>query len=122
MAYREFAPNAAFRHRVEAYWINRRDADDAPPIDRVLPDGCIDLVFRGGADGGQLFSSALIERPSYFASSRSAWFVGVRFCPAMARGVLDLDPVACRDRDIPAHTIAAEFGALEAQLQDTASP
>jgi hypothetical protein len=40
MAYREFQPIAAFRHRVDAYWVNRRDAGDGAPIDRVLPDGC----------------------------------------------------------------------------------
>jgi hypothetical protein len=33
MAYREFQPIAALRHRVDAYWVNRRDAGDGTPID-----------------------------------------------------------------------------------------
>jgi AraC-like DNA-binding protein len=122
MAYREFQPIAAFRHRVDAYWVNRRDAGDGAPIDRVLPDGCIDLVFRSGADGGWLFGSALIERPTYFDGNSPAWYVGVRFRPAMARGVLDVDPADCRDRDLPVREIDPLFAALEAQLQDAASP
>jgi AraC-like DNA-binding protein len=122
MAYREFPPIAALRPRVDAYWINRRDAGDGTPIDRVLPDACIDLVFRSGADGGWLFSSALVERPIYFDGNGPAWYVGVRFRPAMARGVLIVDPADCRDRNLPAREIDPWFATLEAQLQDAASP
>ena len=120
MAYRQHDPSAAFRHLIDAYWINRPDA--GAPDDRVLPDGCIDLVFRGGAGGGRLFSSALIERPVYFDDGKSGWFVGVRFHPAMARAILDIEPAECRGRAIPAVAIDAGLGVLEAELQDCALP
>jgi len=118
--YRQFRPNEAFRSLVDAYWINQRDS--CVPVDRVLPDGCIDLVFRSGADGGRLFSSALIERPVFFDGAAKDWYVGVRFRPAMARALLDIDPAECRDRDIPAREIDSGFGVLERALQDCASP
>lgn len=121
-SYQQFRPIEAFRPLVDAYWLNRPDPSDAEPFDRVLPDGCIDLIFRGGADGGRLFSSALIERPAFFATTQRSWFVGVRFRPAMARVALDIDPVDCRDRDIPAVEIDSAFGPLEAALQDCAWP
>jgi AraC-like DNA-binding protein len=115
--YRQIRPIEAFRPVVDVYWINRLGgAADVC----VLPDGCIDLVFRGGAEGGRLFASALIERPLPI-STTSAWFVGVRFQPAMARAVLDIDPIDCRDRDVPAHLIDAGLGALEERLLACAS-
>src|SRR5258707_715137 len=120
MAYREFQPIAALRHRVDAYWINRRDAGDGTQIDRVLPDACIDLVFCSGADGGWLFSSALIERPIFFDGNSPAWYVGARFRPAMTRCALAVDPAHCRARDLPARGIAPWFAALEAQLENAA--
>jgi AraC-like DNA-binding protein len=120
--YRQFLPIEAIRGTVDAYWINRPGAG-CGAFDRVLPDGCIDLVFRGGgADGGRLFSSALIERPAFFSGAPAGWFVGVRFRPAMARAVLDIDPVECRDREIAATEIDPAFDALETALQECASP
>ena len=89
--YQQTRPIEAFRAQVDVYWINRPDAGAADV--RVLPDGCIDLVFRSDAEGGQLFASALIERPRPIGTA-SDWFVGVRFRPAMARAILDIDPVA----------------------------
>jgi AraC-like DNA-binding protein len=117
--YQQFQPIEAFRPLVDAYWVNR---PGSAPFDRVLPDGCIDLVFRGGADHTALFSSALVERPMFLTGGNSAWFVGVRFRPAMARAILDVEPVDCRDRDIPANVFDARFRLLEEELQECASP
>jgi len=116
--YRQMRPIEAFRSVVDVYWINR--PGDAAHVS-VLPDGCIDLVFRGGADGGRLFASALIERPLPI-NTTSAWFVGVRFRPAMARATLDIDPIDCRDCDVPAQLIDTGLGALEERLMACASP
>ena len=116
--YQQVRPVEAFRALVDAYWINRPGVAGAER--HVLPDGCIDLIFRGGPDGGRLFASALIERPVPIGAS-SAWFVGVRFRPAMARAVLDVDPVECLDRDVPAPAIDSAFGALERRLTDCVS-
>jgi AraC-like DNA-binding protein len=117
--YQQIRPIEAFRALVDAYWINRPGVAGAER--HVLPDGCIDLIFRGGAEGGRLFASALIERPVPIAAA-SAWFVGVRFRPAMARTILDVDPVECLDRDVPAQAIDGALGALERRLMNCASP
>lgn len=116
--YHQIRPIEPFRSVVDVYWINQPGG--AAHVS-VLPDGCIDLVFRGGTEGGRLFASALIERPLPI-NTTSAWFVGVRFRPAMARAVLEIDPIDCRDRDVPAQLIDAGLGALEERLMDCASP
>ena len=121
--YRQFGPAEAFRSLVDAYWINRPEAAGGASPDRVLPDGCIDLIFRSDeAGGGRLFSSALVDRPVYFGGASAAWYVGVRFRPAMARALLDIEPAECRGRNIPATEIDAAFAALERELQDCAMP
>ena len=113
--YRQFAPRDPTRSPVDAYWINRCGSD--PSFDRVLPDGCIDLVFRRDADGGTLFSSPLIERPDFVAGPLPHWFVGVRFKPAMARALIDVPPAECRGRAIRAVEIEPGFAALEDRLR-----
>ena len=118
--YQQFRPAEPFTSLIDAYWINRPDA--GATFDRVLPDGCIDLVFRGGIDDGRLFTSALIERPAYFSTPVRGWFAGVRLRPAMARALFDLDPIDCRDRDIAAAEIDPRFAALEDELRCCSSP
>lgn len=120
--YRQFAPLDPLRSPVDAYWINRCGGDLAgdsrgdTAFDRVLPDGCIDLVFRRDAGGGMLFSSPLIDRPDFVAGPLPHWFVGVRFKPAMARALIDLPPAECRGRAIRAGEIDVGFAALEDRL------
>ena len=117
-SYQQTRPIEAFRSLVDVYWINRPGGG---AVD-VLPDGCIDLIFRSGAEGGRLFASALIEKPAPIPGAESDWFVGVRFKPAMARAILDVDPVNFRDREVQARAIDAGFGALEERLLDCTSP
>jgi AraC-like DNA-binding protein len=116
--YQQTRPIEAFRSLVDVYWINR---PGGVPNVLVLPDGCTDLIFRGGKDSGRLFASALIEQPMPIGGADAGWFVGVRFRPAMARAILDIDPTDCRDREVPARAIEASFGALEERLMACAS-
>jgi AraC-like DNA-binding protein len=116
--YQQIPPIEAFRALVDVYWINRPGGG---AVD-VLPDGCTDLIFRSGAAGGRLFVSALIEKPVPIPGAEFDWFVGVRFKPAMARGILDVDPVNLRDLEVPARVIDAGFGALEERLLDCTAP
>ena len=48
--YQQIRPVEAFRALVDAYWINRPGAAGAE--ESVLPDGCIDLIFRGARKAG----------------------------------------------------------------------
>jgi hypothetical protein len=89
---------------------------------RILPDGCIDLIFQNCPDGSRLFTSALIEQAATMVTEPGTWFAGVRFRPAMSRVVLDVDPQECRDREIQADCIEASFSGLEGQLADCQSP
>ena len=89
--YRELPPPAALRPWVECLWRRRAPAGAADDVHRVLPDGCIDLIWSDGA--GLLAvgpnTTAFLAR---MAPGEGA--VGVRFRPGGARE-------ACCDKRTP---------------------
>jgi AraC-like DNA-binding protein len=97
---------------VDAAWLSRPVGESA-----ILPDGCIDLIF---ASGGRLFVSAIIDEPERYAATPGGWVVGVRFRPGMARCVLDVDPVECRDHQLGGEDVG--LGDLQAGLADCRTP
>jgi AraC-like DNA-binding protein len=123
-SYRQFRPARDLAALVDAYWITeagpRRECE--VPTDRVLPDGCIDLVFVRTAAGARLFSSPLIEEPTLLDPSSEEWFVGVRMRTAMSGAVLPVSPVECRDRAIDAVELDPRFSELEERLVACATP
>lgn len=93
MAYREFAPAADLGGLVACSWERRVPGRDAPPSTRVLPDGCVDLLWRGselvvaGPDRGHVISPL---RPGETV-------VGLRLRPGVAGSVLGLPAKELRD-------------------------
>jgi AraC-like DNA-binding protein len=127
--YRQLGPERDLAPLIDAYWVNESGLPETPQgatsCDRVLPDGCIDLVFVNHGSGTQrsrLFTSALIERPTMLDPTSASWFVGVRLRPAMSQVVLPVSPIECRDRDIDAREIDGHFSVIEEQLLACRTP
>lgn len=81
--YREFQPPEALAAFVERFWTV--ETGDAPVRYAVLPDGCLDIVYR--SDGllravGAMVAPSLVELPA------RARLTGVRFRTGMARPFL----------------------------------
>ena len=49
MIYTEFAPHAALAPYIDAYWTATGDGHGLQK-EKILPDGCIDIIFSVGAD------------------------------------------------------------------------
>lgn len=124
--YTEFAPDGDVAQAIAAVWMGEPAivAEQAGTIHRrVLPDGCIDLIFEGGsAARARLFTSPLIESAAVIVPDPQSWFVGVRFHPGMSRMALDVDPRECRDREIPAREIDLDFTRIEERLLECRTP
>jgi AraC-like DNA-binding protein len=121
MDYRELTPTPRLQPYVRCYWTLR-----APPVvgaapQRVLPDGCVEMVLnlgarftRHAADGGtEAQPRALLVGPSTrhisIAPSGEIWLVGIRFSPGGALPFLSVSPSEIRDAAPSLGDVAVPF-------------
>jgi AraC-like DNA-binding protein len=81
--YREFRPEPFFAASVECFWISTVfTVPRTPSFHRVLPDGCMDLLFDFSALGSQRASViGTMTRPLTFTTTGPVDLFGVRFRP-----------------------------------------
>jgi AraC-like DNA-binding protein len=109
--YAERAPSAALRPHVAAYWTV--GATTAAPAHRVLPDGCMDLLFDGSSGARVIgaMTRAIIAPPV----GPGAVVFGVRFHPGAATPFLR---VAARDLRDGGASLDEVWGSLGRSLAD----
>jgi len=88
--YTEHPPCAALRPYVECFWSRSGQADAAAaPGHRVLPDGCLDIVFDfGDSPSWRAAVVGTMTRALVVEPGRREDFLGVRFRPGKARAFL----------------------------------
>jgi AraC-like DNA-binding protein len=109
MDYRELTPDPRLRPFIRCYWVLRAPAVVGAAPQRVLPDGCVEMVInvgahftRHGADGTtETQPRALIVGPTTrhmtIAPTGEIRLVGVRFAPGGALPFLSVAPGEVRD-------------------------
>ena len=97
VTYREIAPTAALRPWVECFWTRGLDGAAAAE-QRVLPDGCADLVFDLTAGEGMAVGT--MTKPLVLPAIDSE-FLGVRFRPGRAAAFLRLPLAEITDARVP---------------------
>jgi AraC-like DNA-binding protein len=135
-AYREYRPCEALRPYVQCYWT--RIAGGAEPsasdVHRVLPDGCIDIIFNFGEPWFEGSGSDRRTHPerSYVVGTMTRFllvervnrtqFLGVRFQPGKARAFLDLFAAEVTDQNTGLENIwGNEARRLEERLAELSS-
>ena len=68
MQYTEFSPHPALAPYIDAYWTAAGDAAGVQ-MEKILPDGCIDIIFNNGPD-------CLSENNTYLLNSGQAYLIG----------------------------------------------
>jgi AraC-like DNA-binding protein len=118
-AYREFAARPELSELVACTWEREIPRSDSPQATRVLPDGCVDLVWQGrglviaGPDRGPVLSP---PRPGQT-------IVGLRLRPGLAGLVLGLPASELRDARVTLDRVWGRPGAeLSEQIGDADSP
>lgn len=107
--YREHAPRRALARHVECYWTARARIGPGGSIrDRVLPDGCMDILFSfgdapssGGADTPESQVVGTMTRPLDVEYGGEVHLLGVRFRPGGARAYLPAEAAALTDESAP---------------------
>ncbi len=110
--YRELAPPGALGPWVECLWERRVPAGAAPNVRRVLPDGCIDLIW---SDGMGLLAVGPNTTAFLAPLAPGEGAVGVRFRPGGAPALLGVAGDALRDLRAPA---AEVWGPGAERLED----
>src|SRR5258708_5066350 len=112
MRYREIRPSAAAAGFVDRYWILELDCREAGAEQKVVPDGCSELILNMAEpcesfDGAEWrkqpasFLSGQITGPLRLRSTGPARIFGVRFLPHGAGKVLGLPMHEVRDSIVP---------------------
>ncbi|HEY0345243.1 MAG TPA: DUF6597 domain-containing transcriptional factor [Solirubrobacteraceae bacterium] len=117
MEYREHQPPARLTPWVACTW-ERRDGGGAPV--RVLPDGCIDIIWTQGAGtavAGANTTAFLVTLPA------RTHVVGLRLRPGAAPPLLGVDGTALRDARPALHELWGDDAhELTARLEEAADP
>jgi AraC-like DNA-binding protein len=94
MAYAEIEPAEALRPWVECFWTRREEESGGE--NRVLPDGCADLVFD--LTGGEAMAVGTMTRPLVVPSGGD--LLGVRFRPGRAAAFLRIPLAEITDAQV----------------------
>jgi AraC-like DNA-binding protein len=116
MSYREHAPPSGLASWLECLWERH---DERGPAVRVLPDGCIDIVFTEG-QGAQVVGA---NTTAFLVPVEGAIHAaGARMLPGCAPALLGVAAEELRDARIPV-THALAWGArLEEELAGSTDP
>jgi AraC-like DNA-binding protein len=124
--YHEFVPSPHFAHLIECLW-HHRTAERVPAF-RILPDGCMDLLFEAqphkiGAADLRVIGTMTRAQTTGFPARHLTF--GVRFHPGMASRVLRLPPAGeLLDAHLTLENVigAAAARRLREQLNDSPTP
>lgn len=98
MIYREYAPPPAVAEFLICSWTLEAERDGRPHQQRVLPDGCTDIVWFGDTSP---VAVGPMSRPVLATIEPGTTLVGLRFRPEVASRVLGLPAHELTDRDLP---------------------
>ena len=95
MPYAESLPSESLRPWIECFW----SVTDAEGEQRILPDGCADLVFD--RTSGEATVVGTMTKPLLFTARAGSHFFGVRFRPGRAAAFLRLPLAEITDAIVP---------------------
>lgn len=128
--YQEYPPSAPLKPYVDCFWSRVSPPGNPKLPHRVLPDGCIDIIFNFGDswvrrdDSGSQprERSAVVgtmRRPLVVEPGQREEFLGVRFRPGKARAFLQVPAGALTDRAVPLQEVWGREGSeLKERLLD----
>jgi AraC-like DNA-binding protein len=120
VAYREFRPPPALADVVACTWERTVPrSGDASQAQRVLPDACVDLVWRDG----ELIAAGPDTRAALSPLVAGETVVGIRMRPGAAGALLGLPASELRDMRVPLDALWGSRGSdLAGRVADAADP
>lgn len=121
MDYRELTPAVRLRRYVRCYWALDASAPEGAAAQRVLPDGCVEVIVNLGAQFLRHDAAGRIERQPRtllvgpttrhmsIAPTGAIRLVGIRFAPGGALPFLAASPAELRDAAPPLDEVGLRF-------------
>ncbi len=117
VSYRQIQPAFPVNTFVQCYWLLEDNSPPQSSIQRIVPDGCPELIlnlgrpFEGQKEEAwfsqpQFFFAGQITRPMFIRSTGAAKVLGVRFHPFGARRVLKVPAHETTDLVLPLKDVA----------------
>ena len=116
--YREFRPRDELADIVVCTWQRVVPRTGAPPLGRVLPDRCVDLVWRAGA----LFVAGPDRVPVISPLAAGSIIVGLRLRPGTAGAILGLPARELREARVALEDVWGKRGASLTEQVALAGP
>jgi methylphosphotriester-DNA--protein-cysteine methyltransferase len=99
--YREYRSSPRLAGLVDRFWTSARQPQSAA-FHRVLPDGCMDIVFDFRAAGdSRVTIVGTMTGPLLVASAGMVDLLGIRFRPGGLPALFDLDAAQAKDKRLP---------------------
>jgi AraC-like DNA-binding protein len=119
VSYTQFRPAAELSELVVCTWERAVPRAGAPPATRVLPDGCIDLIWRDG----ELFVAGPDSEPFITRQRPSGAVVGLRLRPGAGGHVLGVPAGELHGARVPLEELWGSRGAeLAERIADAGAP
>lgn len=121
MHYREVKPTPPLRSFVECFWTLEGDAfNDRSPPERILPDGCVELILNFGdrflqhVDGEKRrqprnFIVGQMTGPILISATGVVRLLGIRFQPGGTRPFIELPASEITDRVVELSDLSGQF-------------
>lgn len=102
--YVEWPVAAELRRHLACVWVARYGPSGKPHVDRVIPDGCMDLLFAGG----RLMIAGPDTRATELEPRVGGLVVGVRFRPGIGPAVLGVPARHLLDARVAASEVVGD--------------
>lgn len=110
--YRELAPSRELRALVACRWMRIVPQDSASTETLILPDGCVDLIWRDG----ELVLAGLDRSVNSTPVRRGAPILGLRLRPGVAGAVLGMPASEVVDERLPLQEVLGKEAAELTEL------
>ena len=118
--YLETRPSAHLSKHVECFWSSVLSEGEREQ--RVLPDGCTDLIFSFVTGRVRASAVGTMTQPLIAPRSPGEEMFGVRFHPAMSHGLLRIPAALLRDQVVELESLwGQDARALEQRLAEAAT-
>lgn len=114
--FRGYPPSVRLSPFIRNFWTMHSDGSlAAPRTHRVLPDGCIDVIFmrRSPAENYTGCVAGTMTRPILTELAGRVDYLGVRFVPGGFKHLFDVSPGELTDRVVPLDDLSAASSLAE---------